>query len=49
MSDKTKQMVKEWVAKDGGDTERTACWMARTLKLASIKECREMIAEAMAS
>ena len=47
MNEKTKAMVKEWIKKDGGDVEKTAKWMARTLKIGSVKECREMVAEAL--
>ena len=46
MDAKTKEMVRGWVASDNGDIEKTARWMAYTLKLAGIKACREMIAEA---
>lgn len=43
MDSKTKTMVQEWIAKDGGDKEKTAKWMARTLKIAGIKECRSLV------
>ena len=36
MTQKTANMVSEWVKMDGGDVERTAKWMAYTLKLGNI-------------
>ncbi|MGO8695969.1 MAG: hypothetical protein ACLQMF_20085 [Rectinemataceae bacterium] len=49
MSDGTKAMVRGWVAKDGGDSERTARWMSKSLRIGGVKECRALIAEAMAN
>ena len=50
MTEATKQMVREWVAKDGGDKERTARWMARLPGLGmGVKSCRQSIKEAMSS
>lgn len=44
---KTDSMIREWVAKDGGDAEKTARWMARTLRIGSLHECRRMVSEAL--
>jgi len=49
MNAKTIEQVRKWVAMDGGNVEKTARWMAYTLKLCGIRECREIIAEAMAA
>jgi hypothetical protein len=49
MDAKTIEQVKKWVAMDRGNTEKTARWMAYTLKIAGIRECREIIAEAMSA
>lgn len=46
MTDATRRMIREWLAADGNDIERTARWMAYTLKIAGIRECRDMIVEA---
>lgn len=46
MNNETKNMIKSWIAKDGGDAEKTARWMSRVLKIAGIKKCRELIADA---
>jgi len=45
---KTAEMVLGWIAKDGGDPERTARWMRDSLRLGGIKACRAMIWEAVA-
>ena len=47
-NEKTNIMVREWVKKDGGDSEKTAKWMARTLRIGSLKECRELVSMALA-
>lgn len=39
-------MVREWVAKDG-DAEKTARWMARTLRIGSLPECRRLVSAAL--
>ena len=49
MTEATKQMVREWVAKDSGNKERTARWMAREIGVGPLKECRQMVKEAMQS
>lgn len=46
MSDATRKMIREWIRKDGGDHERTARWMARTLRICGIREAREFIKQA---
>lgn len=46
MSNETKAMVNEWVQKDGGNVEKTARWMGRTLRLGSLKDCLQLIADA---
>lgn len=47
MSESVKEMIREWVRKDRGDTERTARWMRDTLRLGSITQCRAWIVRAM--
>lgn len=47
MDNKTKDMIKGWVAMDGGNIEKTARWMAYTIKTGPIAECRAIIAEAL--
>jgi len=47
MDAKAKELVKGWVAADG-DRERTARWMSRVLRLGSLRECRELVSEALA-
>lgn len=49
MNATTIKMIREWVAMDGGNVEKTARWMSRQLKIAGIRQCREWIAEAMAA
>lgn len=46
MQHDTTNMIMGWLALDGGDPERLARWMARRLRVAGIRECRRMIAEA---
>lgn len=48
MDSKLTSMIREWVAKDGGDVERTARWMANTLRIGALPECRRMVAAALA-
>lgn len=48
MSEATKKMIRGWVEIDRGDRERTARWMAWTVKLGSVRQCRKFIEEAMA-
>ena len=43
------EQIKNWIEMDGGDAEKTARWMARKLKIAGIKECRAIIAEALSN
>ena len=45
----TIKMIREWVAMDGGDAEKTARWMSRKLGIAGVRQCRKWIEEAMAS
>ena len=49
MNEATKAMVREWVTKDNGNTEKTARWMVRELGFAGLKTCRQMVKEAMSS
>jgi hypothetical protein len=49
MNAKSKEQVQKWVAMDRGNVEKTARWMAYSLKLCGIRECRQIIAEAMAA
>ncbi len=42
-------MVQGWLANHNGDTESLARWMAYSLKVAGIKDCRTMIEAAKAS
>lgn len=49
MTEQTRRMVREWVERDGGNTERTARWMRDSLRIGGIRVCREMIAEALAA
>lgn len=46
MNEATAKLVREWVAKDGGDRERTARWMSSTLRIGGLGSCRLMVAEA---
>lgn len=48
MDDKTKAMVREWVAMHRGDVEGLARWMRDSLRIGGIKECRALIAKATA-
>lgn len=45
---RTDSMIREWVSKDGGDADKAARWMARTLRIGSLPECRAMVAAALA-
>jgi len=49
MDAKTIEQIKTWIEMDGGDAEKTARWMARKLKIAGIKDCRAIIAEALSN
>lgn len=49
MDRKTVEAVREWVKRDSGNGERTARWMAQTLRIGTIRECRAMVAEAAAA
>ena len=49
MDDKTKAMIREWVTKDGGDTERTARWISRLPMGIGLKDARNLGTEAVAS
>ena len=40
---KVANQVRQWVVMDGGDTEKTAKWMARTLGIGTLAQCRELI------
>ena len=44
---RTAAMVLDWIAKDGGDVERTARWMRDSLRLGGLKACRAMIWDAL--
>ena len=44
----TREMIRAWVRMHNGDTEAVARWMARTLHVRPIRECRRLIAEAEA-
>jgi hypothetical protein len=49
MDERTKRMVREWLASFGGDTEKTAQYIRRMLgrNRTSTKEARELVAEAV--
>lgn len=47
MTNPAKRLVREWVAKDGGDAERTARWMRDALRIGTLHECRRLVAEAL--
>lgn len=49
MDSKTVEMVKGWAAMHKGDVEGLARWMRDSLRLGSIKACRAIIREALAS
>lgn len=49
MDDKTKAMIREWVAKDGGDVERAARWISRLPMGIGLKDARNLVTEAVAS
>ena len=46
MPDNIKEMVKSWIESYAGDREKTARFMAYTLRLGSIGECRKLIEDA---
>lgn len=46
IDDATVNMIMGWLILDRGDPERLACWMARNLRLAGIRECRRWIGQA---
>jgi len=39
-------LIKKWVDMDGGDKERTACFMRDSLAIGGIRSCRELINDA---
>ena len=43
MTEQTKQMIRGWVAKDNVNTERTAQWIAKSLRIGGVTVCREMV------
>lgn len=47
MDTKTRDMVRGWLAKYGGDTERVARYMSQSLALGSLPACRRLVAEAV--
>ena len=46
MDAKTRKMVLEIVAERGGDAERAARYISRTLRIGRMAECRALVAEA---
>ena len=46
---KTCAAVRQWLALEGGDVERTARWMSRTLKVCGLKQARELVLAAIAA
>ena len=47
MDDKTRQMIRGWVAMHKGDTEAVARWMRDALRMSGLRECRALVAQAM--
>lgn len=47
MDTKTKEMIKGWLELHHGNVESLARWMRGSLKVAGIKQCRAMIAQAI--
>jgi len=47
MDDATRTMVKGWLAMHKGDAEGLARWMRDSLRIGSLTECRELIAQAV--
>ena len=45
---KTCAAIREWLRKDGGDVERTARWISRSLKICGLKQAREFVLAAIA-
>lgn len=48
MDDKTKAMIRDWLEMHRGDVEAVARWMARRLRIGSLRKCRELVREAQA-
>ena len=46
-TEQVKAMLRDWVAKDGGDTERTVKWAAKNMNIGGRKFWRAQIEEAM--
>lgn len=46
VTDKGAALVMEWLTNRAGNIEQTAHWMAYRLRLGSIQECRDLIAQA---
>jgi hypothetical protein len=49
LNSQTKEWIKGLLKTENGDTEKLAKWMARNLKVAGVKQCREWIKEATQS
>ena len=49
MNESTRAMVREWVRSCCGDDEATARYMRDTLRIGGIRECRELIRQAVAN
>lgn len=45
---KTKAMIRDWLERHHGDVEGVARWMARRLRIGSLRQCRKLIEEALA-
>jgi FMN-dependent NADH-azoreductase len=43
----TREMIRRWVDHYDGDQEAVARYMRDTLQISGIKDCRELVAEAM--
>lgn len=49
MESKTVAMVKGWLAQHNGDVEGLARWMRDSLRIGGLRQCRELILQAVRS
>ena len=47
IDEKTKKMLREWLATYNGDTEKLARYLRDSIRIKPIRVCREMIAQAL--
>ena len=47
MNNETRTMVKGWLAIHNGNVAALVSWMARTVRIGSLSECRALVREAL--